>query len=150
MVPQHHRTFGPSRMLEWMYEDGELEDVLGPIDHLLLDRRYVRRAEPVAHSAEHHDYPHTGIDPAGTIIEFYNYIRHYPLPDDPNLDFRPLSGPMPPCDLAPHQALLERRLPSKWKGKVFFKNIEDCPACSACGLKGNWAMGELQSLPLMD
>jgi hypothetical protein len=145
MFPQHHHNFGSAEMVEAMNEDDELNRILAPILGCLSNRSYVSLPQVVT-APNHHGYPDAEADLAGTIFEFYNYARQNPILDEPPLDLRFPSGSMsiPPCDLAPLQKRLEHRLPPEWKGKVFLKNIEDCPACSACGMKGNWVMGELE------
>jgi len=62
-----------------------------------------------------------------TRLEMYDYIRHTSLLDR-NDDS--------PNDLIHIQRLFDERI-GRWKGKVFLKNREDCPPCSACGFAGH-------------
>jgi hypothetical protein len=64
----------------------------------------------------------------GTTLEIYNYVSHkrYTKSTDGTVSLtHHLSEAQKECD----------QFAGKWKGKVFLKNKEDCPPCSACGLK---------------
>jgi hypothetical protein len=68
-----------------------------------------------------------------TKIEIYNYIRHCTFSGAADIQ----TADCRPTDLSQIQAILDARI-GRWKGKVFLKNREDCPPCSACGFEGFW------------
>lgn len=86
----------------------------------------------------------------GTTIEIYAYIRHMYMSDrlagddwDPKVGFE---GPkFQVSNNRRFQALLDPML-GGWRGKVFLKNAEDCPPCSACGFQGPTAADMLKTM----
>jgi hypothetical protein len=84
---------------------------------------------PVLHvkSDGYENVPFNSISLENTRLEMYDYIRHTNI-----LNHRD----HPPSDLAYIQHLFDERI-GKWKGKMFLKNREDCPPCSASGFPGH-------------
>ena len=68
-----------------------------------------------------------------TKIEIYDYIRHFTFSGAADIQ----TADSRPTDLSQIQAILDARI-GRWKGKVFLKNREDWPLCSACGFEGFW------------
>jgi len=75
-----------------------------------------------------------------TMVELYDYVRvSAPTPNS-------WSDPIPtprghsvkacrlPLSLDLLQEVLDEHLPPEWRGRVIFKNREDAPPCTACGL----------------
>lgn len=67
-----------------------------------------------------------------TTIEIYDYIRHCSVSI-----YDPKTVDRYPTDLSVVQSILDEKI-GRWKGKMFMKNREDCPPCSACGFEGFW------------
>jgi hypothetical protein len=84
---------------------------------------------PVLHiKSDGHMYiPFDSVSLKNTRLEMYDYIRHRNFLDESD---------DPPSDLTHIQRLFDERI-GRWKGKVFLKNREDCPPCSACGFAGH-------------
>jgi len=85
------------------------------------------------------------VDLGSTTLELYDYVRYRATPPDgrPKLVFtrgQSLRASQPAATMAPFQALLEKALPKRWKGRVVLKDREDAPPCTACGLniKEQW------------
>jgi hypothetical protein len=68
-----------------------------------------------------------------TRVEIYDYVRHCTFSDMSDMK----TADSRPTDLSEIQSIFDERIGS-WKGKVFLKNREDCPPCSACGFEGFW------------
>jgi hypothetical protein len=100
----------------------QLAYFVAPMMHMLSPH-------PVLHvKSNGHEYvPFDSVSLNNTRLEMYDYIRHSSL-DDINDDS--------PNDLIHIQRLFDERI-GRWKGKVFLKNREDCPPCSACGFAGH-------------
>lgn len=60
---------------------------------------------------------------ANTVIEVYNYVQ------------LSTNTSAPTSNLSKLQRALDRVAGPSWEGRVFLKNKEDCPPCSACGFK---------------
>jgi len=78
--------------------------------------------------------PFDSISLKETKVEIYDYIRHCTV-SGPGLDINTIERH--PTDLSRIQSILDGKI-GRWKGKVFLKNREDCPPCSACGFEGFW------------
>jgi len=68
-----------------------------------------------------------------TRVELYDYVRHCTFTDMSDMH----TADSRPTDLSEIQSVLDEKI-GRWKGKVFLKNREDCPPCSACGFEGFW------------
>jgi hypothetical protein len=159
MFPQHHRSWGPDEVIQWLHEQDLTDRIFDPLIATLSRDRGVSVFDP---SCLHRDLPmvlgpsftQRGLrvddiaisdsDGNGTIIELYNYVRRYPIVDGESVTGAcdPWLGPLPECDLAPLPAILDSLLIPMWRGKVVLKNLEDCPPCSACDGEGHWASEE--------
>jgi len=79
-------------------------------------------------------------DLGDTMVELYDYVRVSDWTQNSWTD--PISTPrghsVPACrpaqSLALFQEVLDEQLPPKWRGRFIFKNREDAPPCTACGL----------------
>lgn len=104
--------------------------VLHILKYLLADR-------PVLHINSDDQFellPFSSFSLDNTRIEIYDYIRYF--------KFNSIMDPFPksndsPLDLAPIQSIFNENI-GRWKGKVFLKNRNECPPCSACGFEGEW------------
>jgi len=75
-----------------------------------------------------------------TMVELYDYVRVSESTQNSRAD--PVPTPRghsvracrPAQSLNQFQGVLEEYLPPKWRGRVIFKNREDAPLCTACGL----------------
>jgi len=98
---------------------------------MMLSERPVLR---VHNNTDHEYLPFPSVSLDNTRIEIYDYIRLFKFVD--------VLDPFPKCtdrplDLAPIESIFNERI-GRWKGKVFFRNSEECPPCSACGFEGEW------------
>jgi hypothetical protein len=96
---------------------------LGPLEEMLSKNPVLRLGV-----TQHTTVPFNSVSLENTKIEIYDYIRHCTfsgVADIQTADSRP-------TDLSQIQSILDARI-GRWKGKVFLKNREDCPPCSACG-----------------
>jgi hypothetical protein len=82
---------------------------------------------------QHTTVPFNSVSIENTKIEIYDYIRHCTFSGAADIQ----TADSRPTDLSQIQALLDARI-GRWKGRVFLKNREDCPPCSACGFEGFW------------
>lgn len=98
--------------------------LMAPLHAMLQDR-------PVMHinARGHQQSSLSSVSLADTRIEVYDYIRHTNLTKAIDDDL--------PSDIGHIQSMFNAEL-GQWKGKVFLKNREDCPPCSACGFEGLW------------
>ena len=99
-----------------------LAPFMSPLVAMLLDRMVLDVS-----SDTHHYGTFGSVSLDKTTIEVYDYIRHFNLSD---------TRKDPPSDLRHIQRKFEETI-GRWKGKVFLKNREDCPPCSACGFAGH-------------
>jgi len=112
--------------------------ILPPEDiaHYLEPLKVMLNEIPVLHveSNESKTVPFDSVSLKDTKVEIYDYIRHCTV-SGPGLDINTIKRH--PTDLSRVQSILDEKI-GRWKGKVFLKNREDCPPCSACGFGGFW------------
>lgn len=81
-------------------------------------------------------------DLGDTMVELYDYVRV--SESTQNSRTNPITTPRghsvracrPARSLDRLQEIVDEHLPPKWRGRVIFKNREEAPRCTACGL--NW------------
>jgi len=78
-------------------------------------------------------------DLGNTRLELYDYVRILePLPGSKPKFRVPKGyserGCRPAASLDPYQKMLDEALPLRWRGRVVFKDREEAPPCTACGL----------------
>jgi hypothetical protein len=101
---------------------------LGRLEEMLSENSVLRLGVN-----QHTTVPFNSVSIENTKIEIYDYIRHCTFSGAADIQ----TADSRPTDLSQIQALLDARI-GRWKGKVFLKNREDCPPCSACGFEGFW------------
>jgi len=108
----------------------DVEEALIPV-YAMLERPVIK----ATHNGPDWEFTTSSLASFGdTKIELYDFLRQSNRADDTQ---DPKHGGKRPSNMAHVQSLFEERL-GGWKGKVFLKNKEDCPPCSACGFEGHW------------